>query len=245
LVMSLSIPNALAHAKRMPPFLIMLPGMSWIGRRLALPVVCPSHFSFAGFGHRSLTGDESCSAFDIPNWMKPSPVLLQSLMDADVFSSMLLLQLFSAVLDETAPLLAPAFEIDKPAPPSVDVGDASSHGVLLVDINKFLVHSWIDPGLISEKAVKADDAGVATGMWDKRVSLVLSVAVEAMNEIRAMILCRLRQRNTRSLISFLSNARGGDWMKKTARLRQASKRRLEAARAAALSGLRKRKGGGW
>jgi hypothetical protein len=177
---------------------------------LALPVVHPSHHSFAGFGHRSLTGDELCSAFDIPNWMKPSPGVLQSWMDTDLFSSMLPPQLFSAVLDETVPLLAPAFEIDKPTPPSVDVGDASSHGVLLVDINKFLVHSWIDPGLISEKAVKADDAGVATGTWDKRVSLVLSVAVDAMNEIRTMIFRRLRQQNTRSLVCFLANAHGAD-----------------------------------
>jgi hypothetical protein len=177
--------------------------------------------------------------------MKPSPVELQGWLDADVFSSMLPLQLFSAALDETVPLLAPAFDVDRPAPPSVDVGDASSHGVLLVDINKFLVHSWIDPGLISEKAVKADDAGAATGTWDKRVSLVLSVAVDAMNKIRTMILRRPRQRNTQSLVSFLSNVHGGDWMEKTARLRQASKRRLEAARAAALSGPRKRKRGGF
>jgi hypothetical protein len=212
--------------------------------RLALPVLYPSHFSFTGFGHRSLTGDELCSAFDIPNWMKPPPEVLANWMDTDVFSSMLPLQLFSAVLDETVPLIAPARDIEKPTPPSVDVGDTSSHGVLLVDINKFLVHSWIDPGLISEKAVKADDAGVATGMWDKRISLVLSVAVDAMNKIRTMILRRLRRRNTRSLISFLSNVHGGDWMEKIARLRQASKRRLEAARAAALLGLRKRKRGG-
>jgi hypothetical protein len=135
--------------------------------------------------------------------MKPSPDELRNWMDTAVFSSMLPLQLFSAVLDETVPLIAPACEIAKPTPPSVDVGDASSHGVLLVDIDEFLVHSWIDPGLISEKAVKADDAGVATGVWDKRVSLVLSVAVDAMNKIRTMILRRLRQRNTRSLISFL------------------------------------------
>lgn len=213
--------------------------------RLALPVLYPSHFSFTGFGHRSLTGDELCSAFDIPNWMKPPPEVLANWMDTDVFSSMLPLQLFSAVLDETVPLIAPARDIEKPTPPSVDVGDTSSHGVLLVDINKFLVHSWIDPGLISEKAVKADDAGVATGMWDKRISLVLSVAVDAMNKIRTMILRRLRRRNTRSLISFLSNVHGGDWMEKIARLRQASKRRLEAAKAAALLGLRKRKRGGW
>ena len=241
---SRSLGHIIAHSERPRPcqkdvtFLHYTPQDTLDRARLDWPVVYPSHFSFTGFGRRSLTGDELCSAFDVPNWMKPPSAVLTNWMDTDVFSSMLPLQLFSAVLDDTVPLIAPALSLDTPTPPSVDVGDASSHGPLLVDINKFLAHSWIDPGLISEKAVKADDAGVATGMWDKRISLVLSVAVDAMNKIRTMILRRLRRRNTRSLISFLSNVHGGDWMDKIARLRQASKRRLEAAKAAALLGLR-------
>jgi hypothetical protein len=215
--------------------------------KLTLPVMYPSNFSYTGFGQRLLTGEELCSAFDITNWMKSAPAVLQTWLDADAFSStMLPLQLFSAVLDETVPLIAPALEIIKSIPTSKDVDDASSYGIQLIGINKFLVHSWIDPGLISEKAVKSDDAGVSTGMWDKRISLVLSVAVDAMNQIRTMILHRWRRRNTRSLISFLENVQhGGDWREKIALLRQASKSRLEAARSAALLGFKKRKRGGW
>ena len=52
----------------------------------------------------------------------------------------------------------------QPAPTSKDVDDASSYGVQLWDINKLMVHSWIDPALVSEKPVKSDDAGVTTGM---------------------------------------------------------------------------------
>jgi hypothetical protein len=117
--------------------------------------------------------------------MKPEPPVLQTWLDADVFGSVVPLQLFSAVLDETAPLVAPAVELIKTIPRLAE--DAPECGVQLADVNKFLDHSWIDPGLISETAVKSDGAGVATAMWDKRISLVLSVAVDAMNEIRTMI----------------------------------------------------------
>jgi hypothetical protein len=213
--------------------------------KLTLPVVYPSNFSYTGFGQRSFTGKELCSAFDIPNWMKPASAILQTWLDADVFSSMLPLQLFSAVLDIKVPLIAPALEIVKSIPTSKDVDDASSYGIQSIEINKFLVHSWIDPGLISEKAIKSDDAGVSTGMWDKRISLVLSVTVDAMNKIRTMILCRWHRRNTRSLISFLQNLHGGDWKEKIALLRRASKSRLEVDRSAALLGFKKRKRGVW
>jgi hypothetical protein len=81
-------------------------------------------------------------------------------------------------------------------------------------------------------------------MWDKRISLVLSVSVDAMHKIRIMILRRLRWRNTRSLISLLGNVHGGDWMALLACLRQASKGRWEAAQAATLLGSKKRKRGG-
>jgi hypothetical protein len=168
--------------------------------KLHLPVVHPAHFSHTGFGQRSLTGAELCSAFNVPNWMKPEPSVLQTWLDADVFGSMVPLQLFSAALDETVPLIAPAVELIKTTPRLAE--DAPECGVQLADINKFLDHSWIDPGLISEKLVESDDAGVATAMWDKRISLVLSVAIDAMNKIRTMLLRRLRQRNTRSLLSW-------------------------------------------
>jgi hypothetical protein len=171
---------------------------------------------------------------------------LEGWVASDMFSSMLPMQLFSAVLDETVALIAPACDAVEPAPSVPAPEDLSSSGVLLPELNKFLVYSCIDPDLISEKAVKADDADVATGMWDQRISLVLSVAVDAMNKIRTMILRRLCRRNTRSLISFLANVHGGDWMANISLLRQTSKRRLEAAKAAALLGFRKRKrGGGW
>lgn len=86
--------------------------LEW-GKLALLPVLYPSNFSYTGFGHRQLTGDELCSAFEISNWMKPEPSVLQIWIDADVFSSMFALQLFSAVLDETVPLIAPALAVTK------------------------------------------------------------------------------------------------------------------------------------
>jgi hypothetical protein len=99
--------------------------------QLLRPVIYPSHFSYTGFGQRSLTGDELCAAFDIPNWMKPSPPLLQDWLNRDVFSTMLPLQLFSAVLDDTVPRIAPAVDIIKAAPPLAAHDDSSSYGVQL------------------------------------------------------------------------------------------------------------------
>jgi hypothetical protein len=57
--------------------------------KLDLPVIYASNFSYMGFGLRSLTGDELCSAFHIPNWMKPTPSELQLWLEMSVFSSML------------------------------------------------------------------------------------------------------------------------------------------------------------
>ena len=248
---SRSIGHILSHSERPKPCQLLPTFPHYTSRdtlkrsKLHVPVVYPSHFSYTGFGHRRLTSDELCSAFDIPNWMKPNAKDLEAWLDLDLFASMLPLQLFSAALDETVPLISPAISIPKSIQSSQTFDDSSSHGIHLPAINKFLAHSWIAHGLVSEKAVKSDDAGVAIGMWNQRISLVLPASDEVLNHIRTLILGRLRRRNTRSLISFLSNVHGGDWMTRLSLLRQASLLRSRGGgQAAALCSSKKRKRGG-
>ena len=115
------IGHILSHSERpkpcplVPSFPHYTPRDTLERSKLRVPVVYPSHFSYTGFGHRLLTPDELCSAFDVPNWMKPNLTELKEWMDLDSFASMLPLQLFSAVLDETVPLISPALTISKAA----------------------------------------------------------------------------------------------------------------------------------
>lgn len=42
-----------------------------------------------------------------------------------------------------------------------------------VNSQVFLTHAWVDANLVTDKAVKQDEARVPTHLWDKQCSLVL------------------------------------------------------------------------
>lgn len=55
-------------------------------------------------------------------------------------------------------------------------------------LGKPLPLSWIDPALITDKAVKADDAEIPSGTWDQRILLVFPHATEpALGVLRAWL----------------------------------------------------------
>jgi hypothetical protein len=91
--------------------------------------------------------------------------------------------LFNAPYDWTLLMIAPIL-------PSPEAGLVSSPvtpcmgpdlGVMLPLIGKYLVHSWVDATLVTEKAGKADNAGVPTQLWDQGATLVLVVPVCILN----------------------------------------------------------------
>jgi hypothetical protein len=143
--------------------------------------------------------------------MQPVEALGEQWLLGGVLERMTPLSLFNAVLDRTLLMIAPIL-------PSPEAGLASSNvvpslapdlGVMLPLIGKYLVHSWVDATLATEKAGKADNAGVPTQLWDQRVTLVLGVLVRILNIVRVF---RQYCRNLmRSLCTFLVSCEGLRW----------------------------------
>jgi hypothetical protein len=54
----------------------------------------------------------------------------------------------------------------------------------LPTIHKFFPHTWIDAGLVTEKAVKSDKAFVPTHLWDQRCAMVLLHVSLALDQLQ-------------------------------------------------------------
>jgi hypothetical protein len=106
-------------------------------------------------------------------------------------------------------------------------------------IGKYLPHSWVDDSLITEKAGKADDAGVPIHLWDQRISLVLDVPLLVIETMRKWMFKRYCRGLMRSLASFLCRCHGRDWAHQLTVLRNDHSR----TRSGALAPLTRLRGG--
>ena len=191
---------------------------------LALPVVYSTHWCGTGFGKRTLDAQELSSAFDLPLWMQPQGEdSCAEWLDSGVFGRMNPLQLFNAVLDQTLPLLSKLEKI----PEAGKVSDVrplkplgEDYGVDLPLIGKYLVHSWVDNSLITEKAGKSDDAGVPMHLWDQRIVQVLDIPIPVINTIRKWLFTRYCRGLMRSLGACLRRWHGKDWVLELLALRR-------------------------
>ena len=145
------------------------------------------------------------SAFDLPLWMRPVEALGEQWLLGGVFERMTPLSLFNAILDRTLTMIAPILPspeaglVSSPVVPSI----GPDLGVMLPLIGKYLVHSWVDATLVTEKAGKADNAGVPTQLWDQRITLVLAVPVRILNIVQKSLLRSYCHNLMRSLGTFL------------------------------------------
>ncbi len=62
--------------------------------------------------------------------------------------------------------------------------------------------------MLTEKAGKADNAGVPTQLWDQRVTLVLAVPVHILNIVQKALFWRYCRNLIRSLATFLVPCEG-------------------------------------
>jgi hypothetical protein len=80
-------------------------------------------------------------------------------------------------------------------------------------LHKFLPHLWIDVGLVTKKAVKSDEAGVPTHLWDQRCTLVLPRVTPVLDRLHCTMLHRVTC--TKLLTKFqdyLNETYGPDWL---------------------------------
>jgi hypothetical protein len=193
-------------------------------KALDVPVVFSTHWYSSGFGYRTLSAHELSSAFDLPLWLHPSgEEACNAWLTSDAFSKMYPLSLFNIVIDTVLDTLGAADLKDAPSNALVShlpltLGDDS--GVTLPLIGRFLPHSWVDVSLITEKAGKADDAGVPIHLWDQRISLVLEVPLSVIATMRKWLFKRYCRGLMRSLALFLSRCHGSDWAQQLTVLRK-------------------------
>jgi hypothetical protein len=142
------------------------------------PVLLPTYFSATGWGVRCLTLHELACAFDIPLWIQENSEDLSQLSVLLYNTPFPPVLIGACILHHYAPMFIEA-KVDTmdnkppsaPLPPSSSI--SSDQGTYFPDLDRYLPHSWIGESLISDKAVKAEDAEVIHRMWDARIVLVL------------------------------------------------------------------------
>jgi hypothetical protein len=155
-----------------PAFLHLTPEDLYPVEGSELSVVFPTHASYTNWGHRRLNQKEVACTLDLPVWLvqdtdklsfwtsRHSKGLVMPLKPLQIMSQLL--------LDSLLPAGSDSDPVVKQQP-----GDfVAPTSTWLSAIGKTLPHTWSNPTVVSATAVKTDDAAVAVGIWDQRVSLV-------------------------------------------------------------------------
>jgi hypothetical protein len=135
-----------------------------------LPVVFHLHATCTNWGSRKLSHKETAHAVDVPVrlvddstglavWVARHAAGLVFPLKPLQMATQLLLQTLGSV--DTGQ--------DDPVQPA---DECPSLVTWLPCVQRELSHAWALADAVSAKALKADNAQIATGMWDKRVSLV-------------------------------------------------------------------------
>jgi hypothetical protein len=178
-------------------------------------VFLPSHFSYTGWGLRSLSLSELACAFDLPLWAQLAPEALtawEGLLSQHSFPPVVigarLLHFYvptflAHVLEETPSV----------TPTSSQPGRKRQTGATyLPELDRFLPHSWIDQALVSDKAVKADDSEIHHRMWDARITLVLPwVTAASLAQFRPIVHLWWCRSVYRCFRGYLCRKYGADW----------------------------------
>jgi hypothetical protein len=175
-----------------------------------LPVVFHSYATYANWGYRKLSHKETACTMDVPVrlvddstglavWFARHAAGLVFPLKPLQMATQLLLQTLGSV--DTVQ--------DDPVQP------ADEHPSLvtwLPCIQRELSHAWALDDALSAKALKADNAQIATGMWDKRVSLVLPWNHINVAGLRRLVFGRWQRSLRREFHSHMCSAYGSTWL---------------------------------
>ena len=90
----------------------------------------------------------------------------------------------------------------------------------LPQFQRFLPGSWADPNLISAKAAKADNAKVATSMWDDRIGLIFPTwTPNRLDALRRGVLQWQCRRLYLEFVAYMRNRHGVTWLAQLRMLR--------------------------
>jgi hypothetical protein len=137
-----------------------------------LDVAFHTFSSRTGWGRRQLNRKEIAGAMDLPLWFSTSPLIeawfrrheLGVCMPLKPFQTLMGMFFKSASKGSDSSL---ALSSRTKRPPTVVSDD-----FWIASLSRSLPGTWVNSGVISDKAAKADDATIHTGLWDQRVVLV-------------------------------------------------------------------------
>ena len=163
----------------------------------------PSRFQKSAFRYRKLSTKEQHLALDLPLWAMSAAIRVptfQPLKPASAIGDFLLgqfgLSLNSLGWDPLLPLLLPK---------------AEPKGFFLRDLGRWLPSDWIDLSLISDKAVKSDDADIPTQLWNNRIDLALDCSTNLLPPLRRLFHSVAVRRVVVSFIKFMKDKHAAAW----------------------------------
>lgn len=172
------------------------------------PVIYPTHFCASGWGMRPLSPGELADIYGFPVRLKihidQQPEVFPLLVPFGLLHSMVLPLLRLPTMPGSGSKLSALSNkrVRLDSLPSVSASDDA--GTWLPHIQRWLPHTWIDTSLVTNKAVKADNAGIPVTLWDDRLLLLYPHwSVRHLNVLRSFLLRRCRYNLFRSFRNFL------------------------------------------
>ena len=176
-----------------------------------LPVVFHSFGTYTNWGYRKLSHKETAYAMDLPVRLVNDRIgllvwinrhergLAFPLKPLQVALKLLMLALGGSDILEPETQIQPTPEL-------------ASTGSWLSSLNRELSNAWALADAVSAKAVKADNAQIATAMWDKRVSLVLQWTHTDMARLRLLAFGHWQRLLRRDFQAYMTANHGSTWL---------------------------------
>jgi hypothetical protein len=141
------------------------------------PVLFQTHFSYTGWGVRSLTTHELAHAYGLPKVLAQRADLDDSLFRYPPVQILdAIIQGFLAT-DSTALPCSPTATV----PPPLRLGSESLiQQSWIPSLGRYLSHEWIDTSLVTIKAIKHDNASAPSHLWDARMTLLFPGCAKAL-----------------------------------------------------------------
>jgi hypothetical protein len=179
-----------------------------------LSVVFPTHASYSNWGHRPLNKKEVAYAFDLPVWLVNDGAKLDKWTRHHARERCIPLKPLQVMTQLLLESVTPSDSAAPTATKQRPVESLATTSSWLPTIQKQLSHTWADPTAISATVVKADDARIASGVWDKRVSL------EHGRLLRSIAFGRWQRRLRLDFQRFMSIKHGFSWLGKVLECRR-------------------------
>jgi hypothetical protein len=204
---------------------------------LSCPIIHRTSFFRSGWGTRVLSPDELGIAFGFPAWLRAGdlttemfPCVPLQIMDACIRD----------VLD-TQGFVSPL------APQAYPPPEAPTESTWMPGIQRHLPHTWVPSAVITDKAVKHDNAAVQTAMWDNRVTLLYSWSISRgvwiLDFFRRRLMLRYRYRLLTEFRTYMRCTHGVNWSLRLMEWRSTHGSLKRKARAGAQPGRKRHKGG--